>query len=284
MNFPLVQAASIPITTVLGFTTGTAPTLTRSNAPTVPQSGAAQGVQVASDQTSTSTPALSEAWLGSNTLSEAATSTEPLDGQQVTRRTLAQARGKNGEAWAGKTDPRNVHVTQIPSRFNRTPTAGNKDCGPASVVMALKLVGLKLPGVTGSASAQGQINRARQLAGAGPSTQSTTNHELARVLERSGAVSHEVTSKDEVHNAVLAGQPVILNGNARNAGAYGPSFKPSQLVPFDGAHWIVVSGFDTKSGTYLINDPLSKVGVLKVTPAQLEAYMGGSLGIVVGNR
>ena len=53
------------------------------------------------------------------------------------------------------------------------------------------------------------------------------------------------------------------------------------MTPYDGAHWIVVSGFDSKSGKYIINDPLSKVGPVKVTPAQLEAYRGGSIGIEV---
>jgi hypothetical protein len=53
------------------------------------------------------------------------------------------------------------------------------------------------------------------------------------------------------------------------------------MAPYNGAHWIVVSGLDEKSGKFIINDPLSKIGPVKVTAAQLEAYRGGSLGIEV---
>lgn len=185
------------------------------------------------------------------------------------------------ELWAGVRNPRQVHVTQVPSKFNPNPAAGNRDCGPASVVMALRLVGASIPGIAATAAPQKLINRVRVLAGNADSTNSTSNRELEQALSAAGTATTELTSADQVKQQVLAGHPVILNGNPRNPGAYGPTFTATQMTPYDGAHWIVVSGFDKSTGEFLINDPLSKVGVVKVTAAQLEAYRGGSMGIAV---
>jgi hypothetical protein len=193
----------------------------------------------------------------------------------------ATARRVGSELWAGVRNPRAVHVTQVPSKYNAAPAAGNRDCGPASVVMTLELLGKRIPGIAANAAPQKLINRVRQLAGNASNTRSTTNHELEQALQAAGTTTREVSDAASIKAAVLAGRPVILNGNPRNPGAYGPSFSAKQMTPYDGAHWIVVSGYDTKSGKFIINDPLSKAGAVKVTPAQLEAYRGGSLGIEV---
>ncbi|MCW2927605.1 MAG: hypothetical protein JWM86_1573 [Thermoleophilia bacterium] len=194
---------------------------------------------------------------------------------------VSRARKVGTELWAGVRSPRAIHVSQVPSRYNAAPAAGNKDCGPASVVMTLKLLGKSIPGAASSASPQRLINRVRQLAGNAANTASTTNLELERALTAAGTTVREIADAGSIRGSVLAGKPVILNGNPRAAGSYGRSFTASQMTPYDGAHWIVVSGYDTKGGTFIINDPLSKVGPVKVSPAQLEAYRGGSMGIEV---
>jgi hypothetical protein len=193
----------------------------------------------------------------------------------------SRARRVGSELWAGVRSPRAVHVSQVPSKYNAAPAAGNRDCGPASVVMTLKLLGRNVPGAAGNATPQRLINRVRQLAGNAANTVATTNHELARALRAAGTRTREIADGASIRRAVLAGKPVILNGNPRHAGAYGTSFSSKQMTPYNGAHWIVVSGIDEKSGKFIINDPLSKVGPVKVTAAQLEAYRGGSLGIEV---
>lgn len=194
---------------------------------------------------------------------------------------VSRARQVGTELWAGIRSPRAVHVSQVPSKFNPSPAAGNRDCGPASVVMTLRLLGKQVPGAAASAAPQKLINRVRQLAGNASNAVSTTNHELARALRAAGTRTREIADAVSIRQAVVAGRPVILNGNPRHPGAYGPKFSAKQMTPYDGAHWIVVSGFDKATGKFIINDPLSKVGAVKVTPAQLEAYRGGSLGIEV---
>ncbi len=190
-------------------------------------------------------------------------------------------RRKVMEIWAGRRDPRTVHVSQVPSKFNPRPTPGNRDCGPASVVMALRMVGVDIPGVATASAPQRLINRVRKLAGNTNSGSATTNFELERALARSGVTTREINDADSIKDAIVAGRPVILNGNPRHAGAYGWKFSASQMLPYNGGHWIVVSGWDERSHTFIINDPLSTIGAVKVTPGQLEAYRGGSLGIEV---
>lgn len=194
---------------------------------------------------------------------------------------VSKARQAGTELWAGIRNPRQVHVSQVPSKYNAAPAAGNRDCGPASVVMTLKLLGKSIPGAAANAAPQRLINRVRQLAGNAANTVSTTNHELGRALQAAGTKTREIADALSIRRAVMAGKPVILNGNPRHPGSYGRSFSSKQMTPYDGAHWIVVSGYDSKAGKFIINDPLSKVGPVKVSPAQLEAYRGGSLGIEV---
>ncbi len=196
---------------------------------------------------------------------------------------LSTARRVGSELWAGVRNPRAVHVSQVPSKFNPTPAAGNRDCGPASVVMTLGLLGKRIPGASAKASAQARINRVRQLAGNTANGQSTTNLQLEQALAAAGTTTREISDLASIKASVRSGKPVILNGNPRNPGAYGPTFSAAKMTPYDGAHWIVVSGFDTKTGQFIINDPLSKVGPVKVTAAQLDAYRGGSIGIEVAS-
>ncbi len=193
----------------------------------------------------------------------------------------SKARKVGTELWAGVRSPRAIHVSQVPSKYNSAPAAGNKDCGPASVVMTLKLLGKSIPGAAANASPQKLINRVRSLAGNVANSAATTNHELGRALRAAGTKTREIADAGSIRRAIMDGKPVILNGNPRNPGAYGPSFSSAQMTPYNGGHWIVVSGFDQKSGKFIVNDPLSKVGPVKVSPSQLEAYRAGSMGIEV---
>jgi len=194
---------------------------------------------------------------------------------------LSKAKVHGAELWAGLTNPRSVHVTQVLSKYNSHPTVGNRDCGPASVVMTLRMLKLKIPGLPAKADGQAAIVAVRRLTGVVSESVSTTNLDLEKALQQAGATTAEVVDLAAVKAAVTAGSPVILNGNPRNAGAYGWKYNAKQMMPYNGAHWIAVTGIDNKSGKYIINDPLSSVGPVEVTPAQLDAYRGGSMGITV---
>lgn len=189
------------------------------------------------------------------------------------------------EVWAGRINPARAHVTQVVSRFNRRAPGGNRDCGPVSVVMVLRLLGRKVPGAPSSLNprnVQHAVRQVRMLAGQPDESAATTNIELERALARSGVVTTEISDLGSIRRAVLAGHPVILNGNPNNQGSYGRQMvRSGRMVNYDGAHWIVVSGYDSRTRRYIINDPLATGGVAKVTAAQLEAYRDGSIGIEV---
>jgi hypothetical protein len=194
--------------------------------------------------------------------------------------TTESPRKQDGEVWAGGKNPNSVHVSQVRSKFNTNAASGNRDCGPASVVVALRMLGLSVPGAKGG-DAQQAINRVRELGNAGSNGSSTTNFQLERALTAAGASVSEISSIDEVKAAVTSGKPVVLNGNPANPGAYGKRFAGGKMIPYNGAHWIAVTGYDHASGKFIINDPLSKAGAVKVSRSELAAYLGGSIGIVV---
>jgi hypothetical protein len=194
---------------------------------------------------------------------------------------IARAKQVGSELWAGIRNPKSVHVTQVPSKFNPKPAAGNRDCGPTSVVIALGMLGKSIPGTSAKSSAQAKIDGVRKLAGSPDNTRSTSNLELEQALKAAGASSHEVNDLASIKAAITSGSPVILNGNPRAPGAYGRRFTSAQMTPYNGAHWITVTGFDEASGKFIINDPLAKTGPVKVSAEELEAYRGGSLGIAV---
>lgn len=70
-----------------------------------------------------------------------------------------------GESWAGPTDPRTIHVTQFRSPFSKGASDGLfPDCGPASVLMALRLLDDQVPGIDAPAGAQAKVDRIRHSA------------------------------------------------------------------------------------------------------------------------
>jgi hypothetical protein len=69
---------------------------------------------------------------------------------------------------------------------------------------------------------------------------------------------------------VRQGIPVVLAGNP----AYGwdSRYSNDQVYHFDGGHWVTVSGYDEKTGYYVVNDPLSQIGPIYVSAQELANY------------
>jgi hypothetical protein len=155
------------------------------------------------------------------------------------------------------------------------------NCGPASVTMALRMVGLDIPGFNGQNSGA-VLDKARILAtGKNDVSVGTTDSELETLISKSGAKWSESTNFNEVTDWVKQGIPVVLSGNP----AYGWNhrYTSDQVYPFNGGHWVTVSGYDPATGHYIVNDPLSQVGPIYVSEAELKSYnqSHGNLGIAV---
>jgi hypothetical protein len=173
------------------------------------------------------------------------------------------------------------HIAQFAGKYLPDGPSMRPNCGPASVTMALRMVGLDIPGFRGQNS-EAVLDKARQLAtGKNDTSVGTTDSELENLISSSGAKWSESTNFGEVTNWVKQGIPVVLSGNP----AYGwnSRYRSDQVYPFNGGHWVTVSGYDQATGHYIVNDPLSQIGPIYVSEAELKSYnqAHGNLGIAV---
>lgn len=140
------------------------------------------------------------------------------------------------------------------------------NCGPACLAMAFKAYGLADP----DDSAQGLIRTARLAITGSVNDFSTTSLEgIRRAAERQGLETGVVYGPEAVAAALEAGRLVILAGNPR---AYNTRFGDREYQAFSGAHFVLVTGLDAEGAW--INDPLSRVGAVRISHAELAAFMG----------
>jgi hypothetical protein len=173
------------------------------------------------------------------------------------------------------------HIAQYKGQYLTDGPSMRPNCGPASVTMALRMIGLDIPGFHGQRS-EAVLDQARILAtGTNDISVGTTDAQLEQLITKSGAKWSESQDFNQITNWVKQGIPVVLSGNP--AKGWDSRYNSNQVYPFDGGHWVTVSGYDPKSGYYIVNDPLSQIGPLYVSAAELNSYTSahGHLGIAV---
>ncbi len=173
------------------------------------------------------------------------------------------------------------HIAQFKGAYLPDGPDMRPNCGPASVTMALRMIGLDIPGFNGQRS-ESVLDQARIIAtGKNDTSTGTTDSELERVIEASGGRWSETRNFTEMLDWVRQGIPVIMSGNPSKA--WNSRYPSDQVYPFDGGHWVTVSGYDQATGKYIVNDPLSQIGPIYVTPEELHSYNSshGNLGIAV---
>lgn len=153
--------------------------------------------------------------------------------------------------------PQAVHMTQYSSSV--VPDAlplGNTNCGPTSAVIALRLLGLDVPGFHGERTEQ-VIDAARMIATGSPrSTDGTTKNEQARVLITGGANVQATRSLEVTLDAVRNGAVAVLGGdfNADRWRALPSRPRINERIP--APHALVVSAYDAASQRFWVNDPM----------------------------
>lgn len=173
------------------------------------------------------------------------------------------------------------HIAQFRGKYLTDGPSMAPNCGPASVTMALRMIGLDIPGFSGQNSEQ-VLDKARIMAtGRNDVSVGTTDTELERVITQSGGRWSESNNFNQITDWVKQGIPVVLSGNP--AKGWDHRYTAGQVYPFDGGHWVTVSGYDAASGHYIVNDPLSQIGPIYVSEAELRSYntAHGNLGIAV---
>lgn len=169
-----------------------------------------------------------------------------------------------------------VHLPQI--RSERTPDAlepgpENGNCGPAAATMALRLVGLDVPGFEGQDS-QRVLDAARQMAtGRLDQAEWASNEQLYYLLQRSGATVATTSVVEEALASVRQGKVLLALGNINADGWWSRSWQDPDTPEQEwGGHFVVVSGHRPGRDMYVLNDPGSEQPMY-VSGAQLRSFM-----------
>ncbi len=178
-----------------------------------------------------------------------------------------------GDESAGRIDPAKIHLSQVGDEvFNAGAAAATANCGPATVIMAIRLVGASVPGED-RFGGEDLVKHVRLLATGNTNTLTGTNNiELQRVLEKAGLKWKIVRDVTAALRAVTEGTPVILAGNPTAAGCYTERFDYIDLRRWDSGHWILVSRWNHDSRTFTVNDPQSVIGPIEATAKELKAF------------
>jgi hypothetical protein len=214
---------------------------------------------------------------------QTSTSTAPATSTSTAARSTSTAAAIPSSSVAPRTqyDYWTKHIAQFSGKYLPDGPSMRPNCGPASVTMALRMIGLDIPGFNGQNS-EAVLDKARVLAtGANDVSVGTTDSELENLITKSGAKWSESTNFNEMTSWVKQGIPVVLSGNPSKG--WDSRYSQSQVYGFDGGHWVTVSGYDPATGHYIVNDPLSQIGPIYVSEAELRSYnqAHGNLGIAV---
>jgi hypothetical protein len=186
-------------------------------------------------------------------------------------------------------DPAKVHLSQVgDERYNPGSAAATANCGPTSVIMALRLVGAKVPGEERGLRGEALVSHVRALATGGSRDVLTGTHNLhlQRVIELADCRFRIITDPREQLRAVAAGEPVIMAGNPTVPGCYTDRYDYVDVRRWNSGHWIVVSRWNVRDRNFTINDPQSVIGPLDVSAQELLAFASkdGGFGIAVRRR
>ncbi len=166
------------------------------------------------------------------------------------------------------------------TRWNKDGPYSSGTCAPTSLAMAVHALG-KEPA---SLSVEESIHRVRQTYGATSDSTGTFRSQITaaaralgmsvRVLDTRLSLADMLTRID---GQLAAGRMIVLEGQSASGSAYHLAFNRayqaeslSNRYTFAGRHSIMVMGRD---GTgYVIGDPISEVGMVKLTGAELKSY------------
>lgn len=166
-------------------------------------------------------------------------------------------------------DPNSFFISQVRSGWNPLANNGNTNCGPASLAMALKAIGLMPPGLQNRANPEEWIDKTRRaMEGDENDYKLTSDDDVLRGALMSGARAEKVYDLSGVEGALREGKLVVLAGNPV---VYQNRFRDDQYAKFNGGHFILVTAIQGDRVT--INDPQSRVGSLSLSRSELAAYM-----------
>lgn len=156
--------------------------------------------------------------------------------------------------------------TQYKSPYNPDGPASSGNCGPTSLAIILKLLGLEKPGLT----VQQSINEASRLMGRDPNANWTSWEQLKTGIRKAGGTPEELYAQDAINRSLAAGKAVIA------VGWYGENWRrqfPNYNLTGNGNinHINTILG-RTADGRYIVADPMYQGGAVEMNWTQLTVY------------
>ncbi len=152
----------------------------------------------------------------------------------------------------------------------------NANCGFASSLMTLKLLGIDSKALQGLGSDYEKAMKLRQLGGGGTNDRDWgTVNQVVNGLRAAGANatavpntwgSDKAKAVEYMKQAFLSGNPVAF------VAAGNPALGWPKDVSYNGGHFVTVAGYDATSNSFTVLDPVAKKPI-QVTPEQLANYL-----------
>jgi hypothetical protein len=104
--------------------------------------------------------------------------------------------------------------------------------------------------------------------------------QIQQLAQQAGCSADMVQGLSGINAALAQNKVVISAGNSIAYDArFGNNYETVNGQPFSGQRLICVEGRDKQTGNYIIGDPLSKVGAIEITPAELQGFINGAQSI-----
>ncbi|NPV86715.1 MAG: hypothetical protein HPY45_11990 [Anaerolineae bacterium] len=196
-----------------------------------------------------------------------------------------------------------LHINQFAVEKQVGGDGANANCGPASLVMALRALGLQLPGETANSTDGELVDLARRImvldsdrdgiteAGYRSEKEHSTYTYFPELLQgaRLAGASTEWLSPTalDIQRAVANGAKVIVSGTFEDKTPLpwtGDSDVDSAIAPGGATeHYVVITEYDPNRKLFTVHDP-GRHAPHKVTAATLEDFMRGNAGALAISR
>jgi hypothetical protein len=213
--------------------------------------------------------------------STAGASFDPFSRTNAPQITLAQAQG--------------LQVNQFDADKEMGGDGVNSNCGPTSLLMALRGLDVSLDGVTAGVSNGTAVDKTRAMMvsdssrdgvdSKGRRVEAEQNYftdfdDLMRGARAAGATTRMLSEKaSSIQSALLSGARVVVSGTFTGKSSLpwtGDRGRDNNSAPGGATmHIVTVSGYNAANGTFIVNDPARKTAI-EVSGEALEHFMEGN--------
>lgn len=195
-----------------------------------------------------------------------------------------------------------IQINQFEAEIMVGGDGANANCGPASLTMALRSLGLQVSGCGWASNPGEMVDQAREsmtsdwqdgIDGNGNRSEGEHNtftnlSDIQRGAQAAGASTRRLDADPAaIRLALLSGDCVVVSGTFAGKNPLpwtGDRGSDNRTAPGGATgHFVLVSGFDPSLNTFVINDP-ARNSPLMVDAGTLTAFMQGNAGALAIGR